>query len=122
MRVAVTAAGETPDSPVDDRFGRCPYFVVVNTDDGSVEAVENDSSVASGAGVNAAQLLVGKDVEAVVTGNCGPKAFSVLDAAGIRVHTGASGTVNEAVAAFGRGELPAATGPTGPAHVGMGGR
>jgi predicted Fe-Mo cluster-binding NifX family protein len=122
MRLAVTATGATPDSTVDDRFGRCRYFVVVNTDDGSFEAVENDASVGSGAGINAAQLLVGKGADAVVTGNCGPKAFSVLDAAGIPVHTGASGTVSEAVAAFQCGELAAASGPTGPAHGGMGGR
>ncbi|MBN2537017.1 NifB/NifX family molybdenum-iron cluster-binding protein [candidate division WOR-3 bacterium] len=121
MKVAVTSTGATPDSAVDERFGRCRYFVIVNTDDDSFEAVENDASVASGAGVNAAQLLAGRSVEAVVTGNCGPKAFSVLNAAGMPVHTGASGTVAEAVAAFRRGELAATSGPTGPAHAGQGG-
>ena len=78
MKVAVTATGATPESTIDERFGRCPWFVIVDTDDDSFEAVKNDPTVASGAGVSAAQLLAGKGAQVVVTGNCGPKAFAVL--------------------------------------------
>jgi len=107
MKIAITASGQTLDAPVDARFGRASYFVVVDTDTGNHEAHDNAQNLnaAQGAGIQAAQNVARLGVQAVVTGNCGPKAFRTLSAAGISVAVGASGTVRDAVDAYTSGAL-----------------
>ena len=106
MKVAVTSAGPSLESGVDARFGRCPYFVFVETDGMSVEAMENvNTSLTGGVGIQSAQLVVEKSAEAVLTGNCGPNAYQTLRAAGVTVYAGVGGTVREAVESLRRGEL-----------------
>ena len=123
MRVAVSSTGRDLDSAVDPRFGRCPYFIVVDTETMAFEAVPNTSiGAAHGAGIQAAQLVTSRGVKAVLTGNVGPNAFSALSAAGVQVATGAAGTVRDAVERFKRGELSASGGPTVGGHFGLGGR
>lgn len=116
MKVAVSATGGTLDSQVDPRFGRCQYFVIVDTETMSFEAIQNMSAGSmSGAGIQAAQEIAGRGVGAVITGNIGPNAYQVLSSAGIRILIGASGTVRAAVEMFKRGQLQDATlsGPVG---------
>lgn len=121
MRVAVTASGPTLDSQVDPRFGRCAWFVVVDPDTMAFEAVENASvAAAQGAGIATAQMIAGKGVEVVLTGNCGPNAYQALAAAGLQVVSGVSGTVREAVGAYASGKLQASEQPNVASHYGMG--
>jgi len=121
MKVAISATGAALDVAVDPRFGRCSCFVLVETDDMSVESIENGSrSLGGGAGIQAAQLVAHKGVKAVLTGNCGPNAHQTLSAAGIDVFVGCSGTVAEAVARFKSGQLRAAAAPNVASHAGMG--
>ncbi|MDF2956457.1 MAG: putative Fe-Mo cluster-binding protein [Candidatus Alkanophagales archaeon MCA70_species_1] len=120
MRVCVTATSDGLDAQVDPRFGRCQYFVIVDSETMEFEAVRNESADApGGAGIQAAQTVVSLGVEAVITGNVGPNAFQTLSAAGIRVFTGAHGTVKDAVEMFKRGELREAGGATVAPHFGM---
>jgi predicted Fe-Mo cluster-binding NifX family protein len=101
MKIAVTSTGTDMDSPVDPRFGRCPYLAVVDLESGQLEAVVNPFQNASGgAGIQAAQWVVGKGVGALLTGSCGPKASAVLEDADIEVISGVSGSVREAVESF----------------------
>ena len=89
MKVAVSSYGKDLNSQIDPRFGRCAYFLIVNTDDMSFEAFENKSvSLTSGAGIQAAQFVISKGAKAVMTGNCGPKAVQTLSAAGVKLLTG----------------------------------
>lgn len=110
MKIVVTAQGNTMQSPVDPRFGRAKWFVVIDCDTGSFEAVDNTPNLnaAQGAGIQAGRRVAELEAEAVVTGNIGPKAFSVLNAAGIRIFTGARGTVKEAYEQFKKGALETA--------------
>ncbi|MBO3802681.1 MAG: NifB/NifX family molybdenum-iron cluster-binding protein [Candidatus Brockarchaeota archaeon] len=120
MKVAVSASGPDLGAQVDPRFGRCQYFIIVDTATMDFEAIPNVSAGAmSGAGIQAAQMVVEKGVQAVITGNVGPNAFQVLSSAGIRILVGASGTVRSAVEAFKVGGLVEAQVP-GPGHSGMG--
>lgn len=120
MKIAVTAKGKDLGSEVDPRFGRCPYFLIVDPDTMEFEAFENQSAMASGgAGPQAAQEISKKGVEAVITGNVGPNAFQALSAAGIKIHTGAGGTVREALEKFKSGELAEAGAATTRSHSGM---
>jgi len=122
MKVCVTAQGNTLDSEVDPRFGRALWFIVVDTETGEYEAVENANvGAAGGAGISSAQAVLEKGVEVVITGNCGPNAFSVLDRAGVKVITGAGGTVRDAVERFKRGELKPSSGPSVGGKFGMAG-
>ena len=121
MRVCISATSGSLDAQVDPRFGRCQYFVLVDSENMQFEAIPNSSADAlGGAGIQAAQTVVNKGVKAVITGNVGPNAYQVLSSAGIEILTGASGTVREAVESFKSGKLTnAATGPTAAAHSGM---
>ncbi len=116
----MSAAGGSLDSPVDPRFGRCQYFVIVDMETMSFEAIPNTSTgLMGGAGIQAAQEIAGRGVEAVITGNVGPNAYQVLSSAGIRILIGASGTVREAVEMFKRGQLQDAA-ALGPPEFGAG--
>jgi predicted Fe-Mo cluster-binding NifX family protein len=121
VKIAVSAFGTNLEAPVDSRFGRCPYFVIVDTDNMQFEAVPNVSkSTPSGAGIQAAQTIASKDVKTLLTGNIGPNAYQALSAAGIKIVTGVSGTVIEAITKYKKGELKESNSPTVSEHLGFG--
>jgi predicted Fe-Mo cluster-binding NifX family protein len=101
------------DSEVDPRFGRARSFIVVDTDSGEATVVDNSSGTgaAQGAGIQAAERICHLGAECLITGHCGPKAFRALEAAGIAVYTGASGTVADAVEQLRSGALERARQP-----------
>jgi len=106
MKVFVSSQGETLDSQVDPRFGRSQYFIVVDVDTLNFSVIRNSNVNASGgAGIQAGQLAAENQVKSVLTGNVGPNAFQTLQAGGIEVITGVSGTVREAVERYKKGEL-----------------
>ncbi|MBN1527122.1 MAG: NifB/NifX family molybdenum-iron cluster-binding protein [Candidatus Omnitrophica bacterium] len=120
MKICVTAQGKDLDSPVDPRFGRCGYFIFVDTDTLAFEAVENPSAqFAGGAGIQSGQLMAGKGVKAVLTGNVGPNAFQTLTAGGISIYTGLSGKVRDAVEKYKSGALKATENPNVGSKFGM---
>jgi len=121
MRIAVTADGHTLDADVDPRFGRCRYFLIVDPETLDFETLENSGPMASGgAGISAAQIVAGKQVQAILTGNCGPNAYEVLSAAGTEVIVGVSGKVRDAIRAYNSGELRASSRPNVTTHFGVG--
>jgi len=111
MTIAVTAKAEGLSAEVDPRFGRAPWFVLYDTEAKTDRAVDNRQSLdtASGAGIQAAEAVARQGVKSLITGHCGPNAFRTLSAAGVRVYTGASGTVADAIAAFEQGSLEEAS-------------
>lgn len=123
MKVAVSTSGKDLSSQVESRFGRCPYYIIVDTDTMAFEVVPNTAvGSAHGAGIKAAQLVASKGVRAVLTGNVGPKAYGALAASSIQVITGVAGTVVDAVERFKRGEMETARSPTVKGHFGTGGQ
>jgi predicted Fe-Mo cluster-binding NifX family protein len=111
MRIAVTSQGQDLNGEVDPRFGRAPWFLLVDPETMAFEAVENAQSLnlPQGAGIQAAQNVAQHKPVAVLTGNCGPKAFKALQAAGIKVVVGVKGSIEEAVKAYARGDYQAAS-------------
>ena len=98
MKLAVSSQGKNIESPVDPRFGRCAYFLIVETDDLRFEAFDNENrSLGGGAGIQSAQLVASKGAKVILTGFCGPNAVRTLSAAGIELYVVQSGTVKEAV-------------------------
>ena len=121
MKVLITSQGTSLESNVDPRFGRAPYFVLVEGDTNQVEAVENPYGDAmGGAGIQAAQLAIEKGAKVVLTGNVGPNAYATLQSAGIVIHVGTSGTVADALKKFQQGGLDKASGPSVGSKSGLG--
>ncbi len=118
MIVAVTASQPSLDSELDPRFGRCPYFLIIDTNEPSLVPLRNESMNASSAGIQAAQTLAHHGVQTVLTGNCGPNAHQTLSAAGISVVVGCSGIVSAVVEEFKSGKLRPTDSPNAPRHHG----
>ncbi len=107
MKIAIPASGPDLESPVDPRFARCAYFIIYDTDNDKYDVIQNPFvSAPSGAGIQVAQMLLDKGVNAVLVGNIGPNAYQVLASAGIQVLPGVAGTVKEAIEHFKRGGTP----------------
>ena len=107
MKVCITAQGATLESPAEDRFGRAPYFIVVESENGSFEAIKNPYADGSGGvGPKAAQVLIAHHVKALVSGQVGGNAREVLAAAGIAMYTyRAGGSVRDAFDRFSKNTL-----------------
>jgi len=107
MKVAVTSKGVTLDAEVDLRFGRAEQFIVFDTETEKYQVVSNSQNLnaAKGAGIQAAETLSRLDVECLISGHCGPNAYRTLNAAGIRIYTGASGKVSDMLKALEAGDL-----------------
>lgn len=122
MKIVVSATSDDLDAQIDPRFGRCPYFVIVDTETMSFETLRNTAAgAAGGAGNQAAQMVASKGVQVVLTGSVGPNAFRALSITGIRIVTGVQGTVREAVEKFKRGQSQEIIAPTAPMRFGMSG-
>jgi predicted Fe-Mo cluster-binding NifX family protein len=121
MKICVSASSDDLDADVDPRFGRCQYFVIVDSETMEFSAILNDSTnAAHGAGIQAAQTVTNMGAKVVLTGNVGPNAFNVLSATGIKIVTGVSGSVRDAVEKYKSGQLKETTNPTVGGHFGMG--
>ncbi len=119
-KICVTSTGPTLESTVDPRFGRCAYFIIADTETLAFEAISNEAAMASGgAGIRAAQMVASFNVEAVLTGSAGPNAFPALQASGIKVLVGVSGTVQSVIESYKTGNLEELT-IAGPSDVGKG--
>lgn len=107
MKIAITAQGPKPESTVDQRFGRAYWLLFYDEDSASWEALENSSArnAMQGAGIQAAQQVADRKAAVLITGVTGPKAYTALQAAGIKVMHGATGTVVDALQAYRQGQL-----------------
>lgn len=121
MRIVLSSSRPNVDGDIDPRFGRCRYFLFVDPHTLQYEVEENPHvEAASGAGISAAQFVVNKGAQAVITGNIGPNAHQVLTAAGIQMFTGVSGKIRDVVEVYKTGDLKSSSQPTGGMGMGRG--
>ena len=121
MKVAISASGRDLDAQIDPRFGRCAYFIIIETDDMSFEAFDNESiALGGGAGIQSGQFVASKGAKTIITGNVGPNAVRTLNAAGVEVIVGQSGTVRQAIENYKNGKLKNTTEANVADHYGMG--
>jgi len=122
MKIAISSTEPNPDARVDLRFGRCRCFALVDVDTDTYDYTDNEAAaLGGGAGLQAAQMLADAGVNAVITGNIGPNASNVLEAAGIKTYLCNSGTVPEVLQHYRNGLLVEASGSTVSSHFGSGG-
>jgi predicted Fe-Mo cluster-binding NifX family protein len=92
MKICFTAQGTSSDALTEERFGRAPYFIIIESENGSFEAIKNPvAGGGGGVGPRAAQVLIANNVKALVSGQVGGNAREVLAAAGIAVYKSHSG-------------------------------
>ncbi len=122
MKIAISSTGKTLESDVDSKFGRCPYFLIVEIEDKKIKdfkIVENTAKAqAGGAGITAGEIVANQKVDAIITTNLGPRAFDVFEQLGIKIYSG-KGQIKEIVEKFINGNLQEISSASGPPHMGL---
>lgn len=119
MKILVSATGESKESLLDKRFGRCEFFQIYDTESDSYRVVKNSGMDASGgAGIKSAGQIIEEKVEVVITGNLGPNAYELIEKARIKAYSCEVVTVSEAVELFQKDTLQSIS-SAGNAHHGM---
>ncbi len=122
MKIAISSTGKDLESEVDARFGRCPYFLIAeieNKELKNAKAIENTAATQmGGAGITAAEIVANEKVNAVITVNMGPRAFSVFEQFEIKIYQG-QGKIKDVVQEFIDGKLAQITDSTGTRHMGL---
>lgn len=86
MKVAITSTGRSLESTLDQRFGRCAFFVIYDNETGGVETIPNpNKDVEEGAGPASVQLVASKNVKKIISGEFGVKIKSLLDSLKIQM-------------------------------------
>ena len=112
MNICVTATSDNLEAQVDQRFGRCKFFIFVDPATMSYQAVPNTAMDASGgAGIKAATMVLKHAPAAVITGQIGGNALQVLESAHTRVYACKSTSVREAVGLYSAGKLETINAP-----------
>ena len=117
MLIAVSSTGKNLGSIVSPSFGRSPYFIFVEVEGNEIKNYQASINPATqafrGAGIAAAQAVVSKNPQVVITGNVGPNSFQVLLQTKVKIYTAPSVSVREAVGMYLRGELQEIRAPVG---------
>ncbi len=123
MKICIVSSGETLDSLTSSRFGRAPYFLILN-EEGEVEEVLSNDGVQAlrGAGIAAAQEIVSKGTNILISGNIGPKALDVLAIAGVKIFFASPNlTVKKTFLMWKENKLAQVNGSSGSSGFGQGG-
>lgn len=117
MKIAISSPDGKLNTSFTPRFGRCEYFIFIDTDTHNWEAKPNPAAAAhGGAGAQVVQFLSNHNIEAAITGRYGPTAFTALEAAGIQGFEAKDGTPEELLEKLLAGELKQVSAATGPSR------
>ncbi|MBN1982950.1 MAG: NifB/NifX family molybdenum-iron cluster-binding protein [Chitinivibrionales bacterium] len=107
MKIALSAQEPTPESGVDLRFGRAKCFMVYDDQSATWQSIDNVQNLqaSQGAGIQSASIVVNAGCQVLISGHCGPKAFTALSRAGVEVYTVSGGSVAQALESFKQGTL-----------------
>ena len=122
MKIAISSTGNNLESEVDARFGRCNYFLIIEIEDKKIKdfkAIENTAKTQmGGAGISAGEIVAKQKVDAIITINLGPRAFSIFDQFKIEIYHG-EGKIKDVIQEFIEGKLKKLSNATGPQHAGL---
>ncbi|MFZ7119635.1 MAG: NifB/NifX family molybdenum-iron cluster-binding protein [Eubacteriaceae bacterium] len=116
MKIVISSTGKTVDDFIDVRFGRCKYFLIIDTEDEKITSIENKGQESSGgAGIVAAQQLIDEKIDVVITGNLGPNAYKIMEESGIKAYQCEKIQISMVLEKYNNGELEGIK-LAGPAH------
>lgn len=109
MKIAISSQGPLPEDPFEKRFGRAPFFVIHDTETGSISSINNHQNLNAlqGAGIQSAQNILNENVQMLITGHCGPKAWQILSSAEIKVYCTEASSVKDALGLYLENKLKA---------------
>ncbi len=120
MKIAISSTGRSLEDSIDARFGRCPYFLIIETENKEIKNTKviknNAGQQISGAGLTAGEIIGNEKPDAVITMNIGPKAFQVFNQLKIEVYQG-KGKIRNIVDDFLNNKLKKIGDTTGPMHM-----
>ncbi len=124
MRICITCLGDNLKSPIDPRFGRAQFLLLLDENGKLKDTIKNPGLGArGGAGIAAAQELANRKVDILITGNIGPNAFRVLNISNIKIFLAAPRTsVKDAFQMWKDNKLDKVKKPSVSGHFGMGPR
>jgi predicted Fe-Mo cluster-binding NifX family protein len=107
MKIAITTTGEGIEADIDPRFGRAKGFIIYDDETGKNNYINNEQNLNApqGAGIQSAKNIIDSDAEVLLSGNVGPKAFSTLKSADIKIMVGIKGSVQDAIDDYKNGKL-----------------
>ena len=106
MIIAISSPDGMFNTEFSARFGRCNFFIIIDTETREWESKPNPAlNARGGAGPQAVQFLSESGIEAAITGRYGPNAFTTLKAAGIRAYIAKAGTPEQLLDQFISGAL-----------------
>ncbi|MBM9614861.1 hypothetical protein JWJ90_11255 [Desulfobulbus rhabdoformis] len=76
MKVAVTAAGATPESAVFEEFAKAPFLLIVDVETMDCNAIEH--AVSPGSDLELARKVAEHGCEAVITGKLSESSFEII--------------------------------------------
>ena len=108
MKIAISSTGKDLESEIDSKFGKCPYFLIVEIENKEIRNVRTIKNTAAGqrgkAGITSAEIIAKEKVEVLITTNLGPRAFSIFEQFGIKIYQG-EGKINDTIQKFIKGGL-----------------
>lgn len=106
MKIAVSATGKDIENLLDMRFGRCRFFQIHDSENGTFKVIENKGNSSNGAaGIAASQQLIDENVNVIITGNLGPNAFKIIEKSRIKVYKCKDTTIKSALEKLSNSEL-----------------
>jgi predicted Fe-Mo cluster-binding NifX family protein len=107
MKIIIPSTGKSWEDKVDDRFGRARGFLLYDEDEDKLSWLSNEinMNVGHGAGIQAAQLVINKGAEILITGEIGPKAREILEKTKIKIYKSDNTSIKQAYNSFKQGLL-----------------
>ena len=103
MRIAVSAENDNGlESTVAQHFGRCPFYILIDIEDGEVKAVQgvkNPHFESHQPGM-VPGFINDQKVNVMISGGMGKRALQFFEEFGVGTATGAAGTVEKALVAY----------------------
>lgn len=119
MKICITSLEEDINSPIDPRFGRARYFIILDEKGNIQKVITNAGSESQrGAGVLAAQTIVSEKVDVIISGGVGPNSFNLLGASGIKMFSAVNGSVEDNFQAWKDGQLKEISSAVSPGYGG----
>ena len=106
MKIAISASGKKLSDLLDQRFGRCEFFQVYDSETKEIQILQNKGNQASGgAGIAAANQIVDENIEVIITGRLGPNAFDIVTENNIKAYTCECLSIGEILKKYDKKEL-----------------